>query len=148
MWCSGHAGGWTLSQRLHVVVPGQLLAALVLLGSRHDTCTFWVAFNLGSAFTSCWPNSPSLVPGAALGTGSAMAHRAVDAMMGPRGGSAPAEAAPAPAAPLYSPAQPSGPCAEQAKAFAECMSRSNGDMGACTLYFDSMQQCKLNHGVA
>jgi hypothetical protein len=33
-------------------------------------------------------------------------------------------------------------CAQQAKAFAECMSRQSGDMGACQFYFEAMQSCK------
>jgi hypothetical protein len=48
-------------------------------------------------------------------------------------------AAPAAAAP---PVQ-EGPCAQQAKAFAECMSRNNGEMTACQFYFEAMQQCKV-----
>jgi hypothetical protein len=65
-------------------------------------------------------------------------------MMGPRGGSSePAAAAPAPAAPeMYAaPQQQSAEerCAQQAKAFAECMSRNSGDMGACQFYFEAMQ---------
>jgi len=40
-----------------------------------------------------------VMQGMAMGTGSAIAHRAVDSMMGPKGESAPAEAAPAAAAP-------------------------------------------------
>jgi hypothetical protein len=67
--------------------------------------------------------------------------------MGPRGHAAPAEAAPAPlaAAPeAYGAPAPEGPCGAQAKAFAECMSRANGDMGACQYYFEAMQQCKIN----
>ena len=38
-----------------------------------------------------------------------------------------------------------GPCGNQVKNFAECMSRNNGDMGACNIYFDAMQQCKLSY---
>lgn len=34
------------------------------------------------------------------------------------------------------------PCADQAKAFADCMGWSNGDMGACQEYFDLMQSCR------
>jgi hypothetical protein len=77
-----------------------------------------------------------------MGTGSAIAHRAVDGMMGPRtmqvehvGAPAPEAAAPmAPAMAAQAPAQ--GPCGDQAKAFAECMSRANGDFNACTYYFE------------
>lgn len=36
-----------------------------------------------------------------------------------------------------------GPCVDRVKAFAECMSKNSGDMGACQFYFDAMQQCKL-----
>ena len=32
-----------------------------------------------------------------------------------------------------------GRCAAQSKAFAECMSRNNADLGACQFYFESMQ---------
>jgi len=91
----------------------------------------------------------SVAQGAALGTGSALAHRAVDAVMGPRGGSEPAAAAapaPAPAAPEVYAAAPQASaeerCAQQAKAFAECMSRNNADMGACQFYYEAMQSCK------
>ncbi|GLC41462.1 hypothetical protein PLESTB_001009100 [Pleodorina starrii] len=89
----------------------------------------------------------TVVQGAALGTGTAIAHRAVDAVMGPRtvvhehqGAPAPTPAAPASVA--MPPAE--GPCGGQVKAFAECMSKNSGDMGACQWYFDAMQQCKLS----
>ncbi|KXZ41786.1 hypothetical protein GPECTOR_284g756 [Gonium pectorale] len=88
----------------------------------------------------------TVVQGAALGTGSALANRAVDAVMGPRtvvhehvheGAPAPAPAAPA----AYNAPPTDGPCGGQVKAFADCMSKHNGDMGACQWYFDMMQQC-------
>eukprot|EP00951_Prasinocladus_malaysianus_P028053 scaffold254188_cov36-Prasinocladus_malaysianus.AAC.1 len=80
----------------------------------------------------------------ALGTGSAMGHRAVDAMMGPRGSSS--EAAP-PAPPEIQREIPptDGPCGQQAKQFSECMSNNFGDMAACQQYFDAMQACKMNN---
>jgi hypothetical protein len=74
----------------------------------------------------------------ALGTGSAMAHRAVDAVMGSRHPE-PAEAQQA-AQEIVS---GNMPCADQAKSFADCMSWANGDMGACQQYFESMQACRL-----
>lgn len=91
----------------------------------------------------------SMVTGVAMGTGSAMASRAIDGMMGPRevvhrheGEAAQAAAA---AAPMMMPSQQqmqSGtPCNAEAKAFSECMSKNN-DMASCQYYFDSMQQCK------
>lgn len=87
-----------------------------------------------------------------MGTGSAMAHRAVDSMMGPRTVQhehvgAP-EAAPAQMGAPMGAAGGSGPCGEQVKGFTECMTRSNGDMSACQWYFDAMQQCKLTNPYA
>jgi hypothetical protein len=37
-----------------------------------------------------------------------------------------------------------GPCGDRVKQFADCMSRFNGDMGACQPYFEAMQQCKTS----
>jgi hypothetical protein len=87
-----------------------------------------------------------------MGTGSAIAHRAVDSMMGPRTMQvehvpAPEAAAPmAPAMASYAQGQQQqqGACQEQSKAFAECMSRANGDFNACQYYFESMQSCKAS----
>lgn len=92
----------------------------------------------------------SVVTGAAMGTGSAFAHRAVDSFMGPRETKvvheqAPNEPAPsAPLAPYHQSGLQSadGVCGESVKQFADCMSRYSGDMGACQPYFDAMQQCK------
>eukprot|EP00803_Ostreobium_quekettii_P007285 evm.model.scf_633.4 EVM.evm.TU.scf_633.4 scf_633:51924-52567(+) len=75
--------------------------------------------------------------GAALGTGSALAHRAVDSMFSSGdSGSAPQ------AAPQQAPAAMAGACEYQSKAFTDCMTANNGDMGACQFYFDALQQCK------
>ena len=72
-----------------------------------------------------------------MGTGSAMAHRAVDAVMGPRtivheqaGGSeggAPAAA---------------DPCASFTKSFNDCLANSNNDIAQCQFYFDKLTSCK------
>jgi hypothetical protein len=79
-----------------------------------------------------------------------VARHAVDSMLGGGsrgGGDAPAEAAPAAAPQAYNGAAAGGPCNDQVKAFADCMSRANGDMGACSYYFENMQSCKLNMGL-
>jgi hypothetical protein len=75
-----------------------------------------------------------------MGTGSAMAHRAVDAVMGPR--TMHVEAAPAAesAAPVASAA--ASACANQMKAFTECLNTSDGDISRCQFYHDALQQCK------
>ncbi|KIY91361.1 hypothetical protein MNEG_16603 [Monoraphidium neglectum] len=70
--------------------------------------------------------------------------------MGPRTVVHEHQGAPAAAAPLEAPAAaassiPDGPCAAQARAFADCIQRSGGDMGACQSYMDVMQQCKFNN---
>ncbi|KAI7842545.1 hypothetical protein COHA_003782 [Chlorella ohadii] len=75
--------------------------------------------------------------GMALGTGSALAHRAVDSVLGSRH---PEPAAATQAAQQL--VQEQAPCADQAKAFADCMAWSEGDMGACQEYFERMQSCR------
>jgi coiled-coil-helix-coiled-coil-helix domain-containing protein 10 len=72
--------------------------------------------------------------GMALGTGSALAHRAVDSILGSRHPE-PAQAA---AAAQEIVAQ-SMPCSDQAKGFSDCMGMSGGDMEACRIFFDRMQ---------
>lgn len=74
-----------------------------------------------------------------MGTGSAMAHRAVDAVMGPRTvvheHAAPAEAA-APAGGAL------GACGAQMKAFNQCLEMSDGDISRCQLVHDALMSCK------
>ncbi|MEW5302353.1 MAG: hypothetical protein WDW38_000368 [Sanguina aurantia] len=94
-----------------------------------------------------------MATGAAMGTGSAIAHRAVDGMMGGRGGEqaqaagAPAEAYPQQQQQQYQQQQPAqSACDNQMRAFTDCMSRTQGDMASCNLYFDAMQSCKSKIG--
>jgi len=75
--------------------------------------------------------------GMALGTGSALAHRAVDSVLGSRNPE-PAEAQQA----AIQVAQSDEPCNRQAKTFADCMSDNSGDMESCRYYFDSLQSCR------
>jgi len=92
----------------------------------------------------------AVAQGAALGTGSAIAHRAMDSVMGPRtvvhdhqGGAPPAGAPMESAAPQGSGTE--GPCGGVAKLFADCIQRSGGDMGACQVYMDAMNQCRMQN---
>ena len=80
----------------------------------------------------------TVMQGMALGTGSAMAHRAVDAVMGSRH-PAPAEAQEA----AQTIVQDNLPCGDQAKTFSDCMGMSNGDLEACRVFFERMQECRL-----
>jgi coiled-coil-helix-coiled-coil-helix domain-containing protein 10 len=80
----------------------------------------------------------------ALGTGSAIAHRTIDSAWGAMtGGGSSGHVAPeqvqAGAQELQ---QAKHPCADAAQQFADCMSRSNGDMGGCEFFYNAMQQCK------
>lgn len=73
--------------------------------------------------------------GMALGTGSALAHRAVDSVLGSRH----PEPAQAQAAAQQIAQEPNEPCHKPAKVFADCMSDSNGDLASCRYYFDKLQ---------
>ena len=77
-----------------------------------------------------------------MGTGSAMAHRAVDSVMGPR--TMHVEAAPAAEAAPMSAAPPMA-CSNQMKAFTECLNSSEGDIARCQFYHDALQQCKRGY---
>ena len=76
--------------------------------------------------------------GMAFGTGSGVAHRAVDSVMGPRQtevvhrndesiGSVPASA---------------GACGNFQKAFMSCLEESEGDISKCQYYHDALMDCK------
>ena len=86
--------------------------------------------------------------GMALGTGSAIAHRGIDAAWGSMFGGGSGQAPPEPAQ-LQESAQQlqkaEHPCANTAQLFADCMSKNNGDMGACDFVYNAMQECKLSH---
>ena len=82
----------------------------------------------------------TVMQGMAFGTGSAVAHRAVDSVLGPRGYSPPPEEAQGAAQTIV---QEQLPCHDQAKAFSECMVISNGDMEPCRAFFERMQECRL-----
>ena len=85
----------------------------------------------------------------AFGTGSAIAHRAVDAVAGPREvkhvheggeGSAPSGEA---AAPMNSNAR-SGPCGDELDDFQRCTKENNNDISSCRFFYDVLTQCQDN----
>lgn len=76
--------------------------------------------------------------GMALGTGSALAHRAVDSVLGSRH----PDPAQAQQAAEQVAREPDTPCNRQAKTFADCMSDNNGDLESCRYYFDNLQTCR------
>ena len=86
----------------------------------------------------------TVAQGMAFGAGSGIAHRGVDAVMGPRtmevthtnaggegaaGTGAPNEAS-------------SGTCGNFKKAFMDCVNNSDGDISRCQMYHDALQECK------
>ncbi|CAN8251660.1 unnamed protein product [Cochlearia groenlandica] len=90
----------------------------------------------------------TIAQGMAFGTGSAVAHRAVDSVMGPRtiqheaveAATASAVAAPSSNNML------SGPCDIHAKAFQDCISSYASDISKCQFYVDMLSDCKKNSG--
>jgi len=98
----------------------------------------------------------TIVQGMAFGTGSAMAHRAVDGVMGPRtvehvhrdeetktgGAGAPTSFAPGAGAGAGS--RLASLCSEEGAAFATCMRDSGNNMAACKFSFDILSRCQLD----
>lgn len=80
----------------------------------------------------------------AMGTGSAIAHRAVGAVMGPTHsyGTSARENSSEAAAPASASSEPQGPCMNQRKAFNECINKNVGDIEKCQVYVDMLQACK------
>ncbi|KAL3621009.1 hypothetical protein CASFOL_035921 [Castilleja foliolosa] len=91
----------------------------------------------------------TIAQGMAFGTGSAVAHRAVDAVMGPRtiqheAVASEASAAPAPAAPTSMGL--SEACGMQTKAFQDCLNGYGNDISKCQFYMDMLADCRRNSG--
>lgn len=89
----------------------------------------------------------SMASGMAMGTGMAVANRAVDSVLGPRqtevvhrheGGDA---AHPA-AAPTPAPAADTQKCFNEKSWMEQCMQQSNGDIQNCNYYADLLKQCQ------
>ncbi|BBN02870.1 hypothetical protein MPTK1_2g18810 [Marchantia polymorpha subsp. ruderalis] len=87
----------------------------------------------------------TIAQGMAFGTGSAVAHRAVDAVVGPRtiqhehvqstdgaGNSTSAQ--------ITNVAQ--NACSNQTKAFQDCIQANNDDIGKCQFYVDMLNECR------
>ncbi|KAI4296451.1 hypothetical protein L6164_036407 [Bauhinia variegata] len=92
----------------------------------------------------------TIAQGMAFGTGSAMAHRAVDAVMGPRTiqhETAVSEAA-APAAPAASASFGGDACNVHSKAFQDCLNSYGNDISKCQFYMDMLAECRRNSGAS
>ncbi|KAF8404734.1 hypothetical protein HHK36_009623 [Tetracentron sinense] len=92
-----------------------------------------------------------IAEGMAFGTGSAIAHRAVDSVMGPRViqhetvVSSPPAAAPTP---NLSSLGGSDACGVQSKAFQDCIQNYGSDISKCQFYLDMLSECRRNSGAA
>lgn len=89
----------------------------------------------------------TIAEGMAFGTGSAIAHRAVDAFMGPRTVQHEVVQAEASAAAQTSmPAMPNlsgkDACGNHSKAFQECLTNYGSDIGKCQFYLDMLNECR------
>eukprot|EP00252_Welwitschia_mirabilis_P016057 TRINITY_DN35520_c0_g1_i1.p1 TRINITY_DN35520_c0_g1~~TRINITY_DN35520_c0_g1_i1.p1 ORF type:complete len:146 (-),score=39.24 TRINITY_DN35520_c0_g1_i1:274-711(-) len=88
----------------------------------------------------------TIAQGMAFGTGSAMAHRAVDGVLGPRtvqheyvsSESASAQSA----SPQSVNASGVEACANQSKAFQDCLNSFGSDIGKCQFYLDMLNECR------
>ncbi|KAK3185200.1 hypothetical protein Dsin_032486 [Dipteronia sinensis] len=91
----------------------------------------------------------TIAQGMAFGTGSAVAHRAVDAVMGPRTiqhESVVSEAASAAPVSTTSSFGGSDACSLHSKAFQDCISNFGSDISKCQFYMDMLDACKKNSG--
>lgn len=100
---------------------------------------------------SVQPSAPSLgggllatvAEGMAFGTGSAIARHAVNAAVDSFGGSNDKEQPAVVAASVAAPAAPAvATCAQDNKAFMDCISAKQNDIASCQFYLDALNQCK------
>ncbi|XP_042062325.1 uncharacterized protein C6C3.02c-like isoform X1 [Salvia splendens] len=87
----------------------------------------------------------TIAQGMAFGTGSAMAHRAVDAVMGPRTIQHETVASEAVAAPSPSMGG-SEACGPHNKAFQDCLNSYGSDITKCQFFMDMLAECRRNLG--
>ncbi|KAF3795854.1 hypothetical protein EJ110_NYTH02917 [Nymphaea thermarum] len=90
----------------------------------------------------------TIAQGMAFGTGSAMAHRAVDAVLGPRTIQHETVASEAPAASgAAMNASGSDACSVHSKAFQDCLNNYGTDISKCQFYLDMLSECRRNSGM-
>ncbi|GAB2279284.1 hypothetical protein Dimus_013929 [Dionaea muscipula] len=90
----------------------------------------------------------TIAQGLAFGTGSAVAHRAVDSVLGPRTiqhETVGSEATAAPA-PMANSTGGADACGFQSKAFQDCLNSYGSDISKCQFYLDMLNECKRSSG--
>jgi len=86
----------------------------------------------------------TMMQGMAFGGGSAVAHRAIDGVMGPRQVEHVGQAAAAPAAAPQATANGLRGCNDEYTAFNQCVRDSQGDMNSCKFQFEVYSMCQNN----
>lgn len=88
----------------------------------------------------------TIAQGVAFGTGSAVAHRAVDAVMGPRTNQPEHEQVSPNGTSSSSSLQDSSSsqdaCVNQFKAFQDCLRANSNDISKCQYYVDMLHECR------
>ncbi|PKU86496.1 uncharacterized protein C6C3.02c [Dendrobium catenatum] len=86
----------------------------------------------------------TIAQGMAFGTGSAVAHRAVDAVLGPRTIQHETLASQVPEAASVPMANISGAdaCSVHSKAFQDCINNYGTDISKCQFYLDMLSECR------
>ncbi|ESQ40889.1 hypothetical protein EUTSA_v10014959mg [Eutrema salsugineum] len=88
----------------------------------------------------------TIAQGMAFGTGSGIAHRAVDAVMGPRTIQHETVVSKAVSATPVANSMSSGSCDIQSKAFQDCVNNFGSDISKCQFYMDMLSECRKNSG--
>ena len=84
----------------------------------------------------------------AFGTGSAIAHRAVDSVVNSFSGKDKESAPAAPAAPAQRAPAATGPCSIDNTSFLQCMQQNANNISACDSYYQALQQCQSANGAS
>ncbi|OAY23162.1 uncharacterized protein C6C3.02c isoform X3 [Manihot esculenta] len=91
----------------------------------------------------------AVADGLAFGTGTAVAHRAVDAVLGPRIVHHETVTSSAPAAtPVQNTNNFGDACGGQSKALQDCLNNYGSDISKCQFYMDMLQECRRGSGAA
>ncbi|KAJ6828218.1 uncharacterized protein M6B38_363965 [Iris pallida] len=89
----------------------------------------------------------TIAQGMAFGSGSAVAHRAVDAVMGPRTIQHETVASEAPqVAPAGNAVSGADSCSIHSKAFQDCINNFGSDISKCQFYLDMLNECRRGPG--
>ncbi|GAB2282990.1 hypothetical protein Dimus_017522 [Dionaea muscipula] len=90
----------------------------------------------------------TIAEGMAFGTGSAIAHRAVDAVLGPRTIQHETVVSQATAAPAPMTNNGGGleACSAASKSFQDCLNNYGSDISKCQFYLDMLNECKRSSG--